>query len=80
MIRHSLFAIAIASLGLATSASAQDPKAAREACTPDYRKYCAGVMPGGGRVKKCLTENLDKLAPECRAAVVANAGAAPMPK
>ena len=80
MIRHSLFAIALASLSLPASASAQDLKAAREACTPDYKKYCAGVMPGGGRVKKCLTDNLDKLAPACKAAVVTNAGTAPKPK
>ncbi len=30
---------------------------------PDYRKYCAGVLPSGGRVKKCLADYLDKLAP-----------------
>jgi hypothetical protein len=80
MILRSLLAIAIAGLGFASPAGAQDLKAAREACTPDYKKYCAGVMPGGGRVKKCLTDNLDKLAPACKAVVIANAGAAPKQK
>lgn len=80
MIKHGLPAIAFALLSAAPSAHAQDLKAAREACMPDYKKYCAGVVPGGGRVKKCLTDNLDKLAPECRAAVAANAGTAPKAK
>jgi hypothetical protein len=82
MIHRSPFAIAfaIAGLSLASPAGAQDLKAAREACTPAYKKYCAGVMPGGGRVKKCLTDNLDKLDPACKAAVIANAGAAPKSK
>ena len=43
----------------------------------DFKKHCAGVMPGGGRVRKCLTDNLDKLAPECRAHVEAHAAAKP---
>jgi hypothetical protein len=30
-------------------------------------------MPGGGRVKQCLTENIEKLAPACQAAVSAHA-------
>ncbi len=47
---------------------------------PDYRKYCAGVLPSGGRVKKCLADYLDKLAPACKAAVVANAGTPPKQK
>ena len=66
MIQRSLLAIALAGVSLAAPAGAQDLKEAREACTPDYKKYCAGVMPGGGRVKKCLTDNLDKLAPHAR--------------
>jgi hypothetical protein len=80
MIQRSLLAIALAGVSLAPPAGAQDLKEAREACTPDYTKYCAGVMPGGGRVKKCLTDNHDKLAPACKAAVVTNAGTAPKPK
>lgn len=75
MLKHVIVAAAIA--GTCLTAEAQDVKAAREACMADYKKHCAGVMPGGGRVKKCLTDNLDKLAPACKAAVIANAGAQP---
>lgn len=54
-----------------TTASAQDKGAARTACLADFQKYCASVSPGGGRVKKCLADNLEKLTPDCRSVVSA---------
>ena len=72
--RISLMA-ALASLGHITVAEAQDLTGARQACMADYSKHCANVRPGGGRVKKCLTENLDKLTADCKAAVIANTNA-----
>lgn len=46
---------------------AQDAKGqAREACEADYRRLCAGVMPGGGRVRKCLDDHADALSPRCQ--------------
>jgi len=63
---------AAALLALSAAACAQDDKAAaREACMADYKKLCTGVMPGAGRVLKCLADNLDKLAPRCREIVIA---------
>lgn len=67
------FAAATASVPLAHAAD--DREAAKKACMGDYKKYCSGVWPGGGRVKKCLTDNLDKLEPPCREIVSRNAGA-----
>ena len=72
--------ILVLALGCSVCACAVEagpPEGAREACMADFKKHCAGVMPGGGRVRKCLTDNLDKLAPECRAHVEAHAAAKP---
>jgi hypothetical protein len=62
----------LALIAMATTASAQDMGAARKACMADFQKYCTGVSPGGGRIRKCLTDNLDKLTPDCRSAVAAS--------
>lgn len=60
---------------IAGAVHAQDKSAARKACLPDYQKFCSGITVGGGRVKKCLNDNLDKLTPDCRAAVLAHTSA-----
>jgi hypothetical protein len=31
---------------------------AMRACAGDVRKLCAGIMPGEGRIKACIKENL----------------------
>jgi hypothetical protein len=41
----------------------------RAACQEDYKRLCAGVTPGGGRIKKCMTENSAKLSPACKTAL-----------
>ena len=38
-------------------------------CKSDYRKFCAGVFPGGGRIIKCLNKNISKLAPDCKVSI-----------
>jgi hypothetical protein len=43
--------------------------ALRAACQEDYKRLCAGVPPGGGRIKKCMTENSAKLSPACKTAL-----------
>lgn len=56
-------------------AMAQDARGqARQACEADYRKLCAGVMPGGGRIRKCLNENFDALSTPCKQAVSTSSG------
>jgi hypothetical protein len=40
-----------------------------EACAADRKTYCSDVERGGGRIFKCLRDNLPRLAPACQAAV-----------
>lgn len=71
MRRIAVPVLAAAVLSIVGPAAAQDKSAARKACAGDYQKYCAGVAIGGGRIKKCLTEHLNELTPDCRSAVIA---------
>jgi hypothetical protein len=57
-------------LTLAQAPSASDEQ--RIACAADFRRLCPGIAPGGGRVKACFAENIDKLSPPCRAAYLAS--------
>jgi hypothetical protein len=62
----------LAVIGVCSSepAKARDPPGApREACAEDYKRLCAGVARGGGRIRKCMTDNAEKLSPACRAAL-----------
>jgi hypothetical protein len=62
----------LAVIGVCSSepAKGQDaPGAPREACAEDYKRLCAGVARGGGRIRKCMTDNAEKLSPACRAAL-----------
>ena len=65
--------VRIAFLGavvLATNAAAAQPSAAlRQACEADYRRLCASIIPGGGRILKCLLDHNGELAPACRTAL-----------
>lgn len=65
--------MAALSVGLLCGAASAQTAAEREACMPDYQKYCAGVAPGGGRIFECLAKQLDKLSPQCKKIVEAYA-------
>ena len=39
-----------------------------EQCYSDLDKYCEGVVIGGGRIQRCLSENRDKLEQKCQTA------------
>jgi Cysteine rich repeat len=46
------------------------PRTAWVACSPDVRRYCPNVLPGGGRILSCLGGNKDRLSPRCRDTLV----------
>ena len=58
----AVFALAIGCSGSAI-AQTTDP---RGACKADYDKYCAGTLPGGGRVVACLNKQLPQLSDSCK--------------
>jgi hypothetical protein len=51
----------------------QQPRggAVREACKADIATHCAGLEPGGGRIRECLKANREKLSDGCKAAIAA---------
>jgi Spy/CpxP family protein refolding chaperone len=44
------------------------------ACKVDYKNFCTGVMPGGGRLIQGLSKHVNDLTPECQKVVKANSG------
>jgi Cysteine rich repeat len=60
----------LAAVSASTAVLAQTPTAAqRGACKADYDKYCAGTMPGGGRVVACLNKQREQLSDACKKAL-----------
>jgi hypothetical protein len=59
------FAVLALAIGCSGSAIAQSNDG-RGACKADYDKYCAGTLPGGGRVVACLNKQLPQLSDACK--------------
>ncbi len=38
----------------------------QQACGNDLKKFCAEVVPGGGRLKECLKQHVKEISPGCR--------------
>jgi hypothetical protein len=65
----------LASGGLPAAAQTPPPSGAvRAACAADIRAHCAGVQPGGGRIRQCMREKRDQLSQGCKRALVAARG------
>jgi Cysteine rich repeat len=47
----------------------QEAAVLRTSCRRDYRAYCSGVEPGGGRAVACLKEHGPQLSSACRSAL-----------
>ena len=58
------FAVLVLAIGCSGSANAQTDQ--RGACKADYDKYCAGTLPGGGRVVACLNKQQHQLSDACK--------------
>jgi hypothetical protein len=61
-LRFAVLALAIACSGSAGAQTADQ----RGACKADYDKYCAGTLPGGGRVVACLNKQQHQLSDACK--------------
>ena len=59
------FAVLVLAIGCSGSAVAQTSDQ-RGACKADYDKYCAGTLPGGGRVVACLNKQQNQLSDACK--------------
>jgi hypothetical protein len=59
------FALLVFSMGFSGPALAQTTDQ-RGACKVDYDKYCAGTLPGGGRVVACLNKQHHQLSDACK--------------
>jgi hypothetical protein len=49
----------------AMAASAQDRKAIMHACAGDVKRLCAGIQPGGGRIKACMKKKMAQVSAPC---------------
>ena len=66
--------IALIAIHTIAPAGGRSPgNAPRDACLEDYKRLCSSVSRGGGRIRKCMTDNSDKLSPQCQAALAARA-------
>jgi hypothetical protein len=62
---RTLFALALLTLGLTSSAALADPNNDAQACTPDVFRLCSSTIPSRDRIVTCLAENKRRLSPAC---------------
>ena len=64
MLRVIVIAVLLCASGAAISQELTAEQ--RSACMGDYKKYCKGTTPGGGRIIACLSKSSDKLTAACK--------------
>jgi hypothetical protein len=63
--------VALVLVSLPLAAAAQDflpgerARAVRMACAPEYQRFCRDVLPGGGRILRCLSRHADLVSQPC---------------
>jgi polyhydroxybutyrate depolymerase len=67
--RHSLAIVGAAAVLISHAASAQT--SLRQACAPDYHRFCEGMIPGTPAIRACFAANFARLAPGCQQAIAA---------
>jgi len=63
------FCLAALTVGLIPTLAQAEPGAGRGACLRDIKAICAGVQPGGGRIRNCIKEHRAELSQECKMAL-----------
>jgi hypothetical protein len=67
---QTLALVTLIALSATVPARSQDGRGAlRDVCLEDYKRLCATVVRGGGRIRKCMADNSEKLSPACKAAL-----------
>ena len=69
MMRIVSAAFVFVALSLPVAAGEGGSVRPREACKADAATLCAGIQPGGGRIRACLRANKDKLSEGCKSAI-----------
>jgi Cysteine rich repeat len=73
----AVLAIALLASALPQQGAAQDilpgerARAVRMACAADFQRYCRDVLPGGGRILRCLSRHVDLVTQPCFQALTA---------
>ena len=62
------FALAL-TVGIIPTLAQAEPGAGRGACLRDIKTICAGIQPGGGRIRSCIRERHAQLSQECKTAL-----------
>jgi len=62
-------AIVAAAVSRANAQAGPSQADLRQACGADVRSLCAGIFPGGGRIKQCMIDKFDQLSDGCKAAL-----------
>jgi hypothetical protein len=65
MVKHILVIAGVVLIST-TSAMAQQ-RAVAKACVADVKAQCAGVQPGDGRIRACISEHFKDLSEPCQA-------------
>jgi Cysteine rich repeat len=70
---HIIRRLTIASLLLVAPVGAMaQGMAVRQACGPEIQQHCAGVEPGEGRLRNCVTEHFAAFSEKCKQALLSS--------
>ncbi|HYA46552.1 MAG TPA: cysteine rich repeat-containing protein [Burkholderiales bacterium] len=68
-IRSALFSTAFALVAVSAAMSAHAQRKGDGPCAEDYKKFCADVKPGQGRLHRCIESHQAELSPACQARI-----------